>query len=169
MTAQEPNGWLATLLPFLVIAIVLALRFRTMRRERKLDLERLWVVPVVYVILIGFIFSALPPPILGWELLIAGLIPGLVAGWYRGRLIKIHRDPETGELRQQASPLAMLLLVAIIVLKVGARHVFGETAASDPAGPAMLMTDAFIGFAFGLLSATRIETYVRAKRLLAAA
>ena len=34
MTAQEPHGWLATLLPFVVIAVVLALRFRTMRRER---------------------------------------------------------------------------------------------------------------------------------------
>ena len=168
MTAQEPHGWLATLLPFVVIAVVLALRFRTMRRERKLDLKRLGVVPVVYIILIGFIFSALPPPLLGWEILLGGLIVGLLAGWYRGRLIEIRRDPETGELRQKASPLAMLLLLAIIVLKVGARHVFGESAASDPASPAMLMTDGFIGFALGLLSATRLEIYVRAKRLLEA-
>jgi len=167
MTAQEPQGWLATLLPFVVIAVILALRFRTMRSERKLDLKRLWVVPVVYIILIGFIFSALPPPLLGWEILLGGLIVGLLAGWYRGRLIKIHRDPESGELRQKASPLAMLLLLAIIVLKVGARHVFGEDAASDPSSPAMLMTDGFIGFALGLLSATRLEMYVRAKRLLA--
>jgi hypothetical protein len=45
--------------------------------------------------------------------------------------------------------------------------VFGETAASNASSPAMLMTDAFIGFALGLLSATRIEMYTRAKRLLA--
>lgn len=169
MTAQQPHSWLATLLPFVVLAIVIAVRFRRMRGERKLDLKTMWAVPIVYVILIGFMFFALPPPIPGWELLLAGLLVGLLAGWYRGRLIHIRRDPETGELLQKASPLAMLLLLAIIVLKLGAREVFGETAASDPNSPAMLMTDAFIGFALGLLSATRIEMYARARRILAGA
>ncbi len=169
MTVQQPHGWMATLLPFAIIAVVVALRFRTMRRERKLDLKSMWAVPIVYVILIGFMFFALPPPIVGWELFLAGLLVGLLAGWYRGRLIRIQCDPETGELRQKASPMAMVLLLAIIVLKVGARQVFGETAASDPNSPAMLMTDAFIGFALGLLSATRIEMFARAKRILAGA
>jgi amino acid transporter len=106
-----------------VIVLIVFFRVRTMSRERKLDLKSLWAVPIVYVILIGFMFFALPPPITGWELLLAGLIVGLLAGWYRGRLIHIHQDAETGELRQKASPLAMILLLAIIVLKVGARQV----------------------------------------------
>ena len=169
MTPQHPHGWVATLLPFVIIAIMVALRLRSMRRERKLNLKSLWVVPIVYVILIGFMLVALPPPIVGWELLLGGLIIGLLAGWYRGRLIKIHRDPATGELRQKASPIAVLLLLAIILLKVGARQVFGESAASNPGSPAMMLTDAFIGFALGLLSATRIEMYTRAQRILAGA
>lgn len=168
MTIEQPHGWLATLLPFAIIAIVVALRLRTMRSERKLDLKTMWAVPIVYLILIAFMFTALPPTIFGWELILAGLAIGLLVGWYRGRMIQIRRDPETGELRQKASPLAMLLLVAIIVLKLGARQVFGETAASNASSPAMLMTDAFIGFALGLLTATRLEMYTRAKRLLAA-
>jgi hypothetical protein len=61
----------------------------------------------------------------------------------------------------------MLLLVALIVLKLGARAIFGETAAGHPSSSAMLLTDAFIGFALGLLSATRLEIYLRARRLLA--
>jgi hypothetical protein len=169
VTVEQPHGWMATLIPFAIIAVVVLLRIRTMRRERKLDLKAMWAVPIVYVILIGFIFFALPPPIAGWELFLAGLIVGLLGGWYRGRLIRIHRDPQTGELRQKASPVAMLLLLAIIMLKVGARQVFGETAAMDPNSTASLMTDAFIGFALGLLSATRIEMYSRAKRILAGA
>jgi hypothetical protein len=168
MTVEQSHGWLATLLPFAIIAIVVALRLRTMRSERKLDLKTMWAVPIVYLILIAFMFTALPPTIFGWELILAGLAIGLLVGWYRGRMIQIRRDPETGELRQKASPLAMLLLVAIIVLKLGARQVFGETAASNASSPAMLMTDAFIGFALGLLTATRLEMYTRAKRLLAA-
>jgi hypothetical protein len=167
MTIEQPHGWPATLLPFAIIAIVVALRLRTMRGERKLNLKSMWAVPIVYVILIGFMFTALPPTIFGWELILAGLMVGLLLGWYRGRMIQIRLDSETGELRQKASPLAILLLLAIIILKVGARQVFGETAASNASSPAMLMTDAFIGFALGLLSATRIEMYTRAKRLLA--
>lgn len=168
MTTGQPHGWLATLLPFAIIAIVVLLRLRTMRSERKLDLKTMWAVPIVYLILIGFMFTTLPPTIFGWELILAGLAIGLLVGWYRGRMIQIRRDPQTGELRQKASPLAMLLLVAIIVLKLGARQVFGETAASNASSPAMLMTDAFIGFALGLLTGTRLEMYARAKRLLAA-
>ena len=84
------------------------------------------------------------------------------------RFIHIHRDAETGELRQRASPLAMLLLLSIIVLKLGARQVFGAAAATQPGSPALLLTDAFIGFALGLLSATRLELYLRARRLLSA-
>ncbi len=166
MNAGQPHGWLATLLPFAIVAVVIALRLRTMRGERKLNLATLWVIPVVYLALIAVMFAELPPPVAGWALALAGLALGLLAGWYRGRLIGIHRDPDSGELRQKASPVAMLLLVAIVALKLGAREIFGETAASQPNSAAMLMTDAFIGFALGLLSATRIEMYMRAKRLL---
>ncbi len=167
MKTYEAHGWVATLLPFAILAVVVALRLRTMRGERRLNLSTIWFVPVLYVALVAFMFTALPPPAIGWGLSLAGLAVGLFAGWYRGRLIAIHRDPETGELRQKASPLAMLLLVAIIVLKVGARQVFGEAAATQPGSAAMLMTDAFIGFALGLLSATRVEMFIRARRLLA--
>jgi hypothetical protein len=110
----------------------------------------------------------LPPTGLGWGLLAVGLIIGSVLGWHRGKLIHIDRNPETGDLRQKASPLAMILLLALIVLKLGARAIFGETAAGHPASGAMLLTDAFIGFALGLLSATRLELYLRAQRLVAA-
>jgi NAD/NADP transhydrogenase beta subunit len=168
MNAPHSGSWLTTLLPFVVIAVVVTLRIRSMRGERKLSLSTLWIVPVVYVALIAFMFVALPPTATGWALVIAGLVLGIVVGWYRGRMIAIRRDPETGELFQKASPLAMLLLVAIIVLKLGARQVFGEAAATQPGSIAMLMTDSFIGFALGLLSATRIEMYIRAKRLVAA-
>lgn len=164
-----PGGhWATTLLPFVVIAVVLALRLKSMRRERPLKLTTLWLVPAVYLLVAASILLSLPPPPLGWALVGIGLATGLVVGWYRGRLIRIERNPDTGELRQRASPLAMLMLVALIVLKLGARAIFGETAAVQPGSTAMLLTDAFIGFAMGLLSATRAEIYLRARRLLAA-
>jgi hypothetical protein len=60
----------------------------------------------------------------------------------------------------------MLLLVALIVLKLGARTIFGDTAAGHPGSSAMLLTDGFLGFALGLLSATRLELYLRARSLI---
>jgi uncharacterized membrane protein SirB2 len=167
---QEPAGnWLTTLLPFVIIAVVLALRFRSMSKERPLKLSTLWLVPAIYLLLMGSMLFELPPPPIGWALALAGLTAGLVAGWYRGKTIRIERNAETGELRQRASPLAMVLLAAIVVLKLGARAIFGDTAAVHPGSGGLLLTDAFLGFALGLLAATRAELYLRGRRLLSAA
>lgn len=165
---HQPGNWVTALVPFAVIAVVLALRFRSMSKERALKVETLWVIPVVYLLLAGWILVALPPPLMGWGLTALGVVIGVAIGWHRGKMIRIHRDEHSGELRQKASPLAMLLLGALVILKVGARAIFGETAAGHPGSGAMLLTDAFIGFALGLLSATRLELYLRARRVLAA-
>ena len=163
------GNWLTALLPFAIIGIVIALRLRSMTRERPLNLGTLWLVPIIYLVLVGSMLAALPPAPVGWALLVAGLLVGVVLGWHRGKLIRIERNPDTGKLMQRASPLAMLLLVALIALKLGARAIFGETAAGHPGSGAMLLTDAFLGFALGLLSATRLELYLRARRILDAA
>lgn len=163
---HQGTNWIATLLPFAVIAVVLALRLRSMGRERPLKLDTLWVIPAIYVLVASSMLMTLTPPPLGWGLMLAGLAVGAALGWHRGKLIRIERNRKTGELRQKASPVAMLLLVAIIILKLGARAIFGETAAEHPSSSAVLLTDAFLGFALGLLSATRLEIYLRARRLL---
>jgi hypothetical protein len=142
---------------------------RSMSKERPLKVETLWVVPVVYLALVGFMLTTLPPSPLGWGLMGAGVGIGAAIGWHRGKLIRIHRDEQSGELRQKASPLAMLLIVGLIALKMGARAIFGDTAVAHPSSGAMLLTDAFLGFALGLLTATRIELYLRAQRILATA
>ena len=163
---HQGGNWTATLLPFAIIAVVLALRLRSMGRERPLKPGTLWVIPAIYVVIAGSMLMTLTPPPLGWGLMLVGLTVGVAVGWHRGKLIRIDRNSETGELRQKASPVAVLLLVAIIILKIGARAIFGETAAGHPSSSAMLLTDAFLGFALGLLSATRLEIYLRARRLL---
>ena len=165
---HHPGNWTA-LIPFVLVAIVVALRLRSMGRERPLNLSYLWVVPVLYLFIAGSMLAALPPPPLGWGLALAGLGIGIGVGWHRGKLIRISRNPETGALTQKASPLAMLLLIALVGLKLGARAIFGDDAAGHPASAAMMLTDAFIGFALGLLAATRLELYLRARRLLGAA
>jgi hypothetical protein len=165
---QPGENWMGAILPFVIIAVVLALRLRSMSKERSLKVQTLWVVPAIYLLLAGSMLFTLPPPPVGWGLVALGTAVGAAIGWHRGKLIRIHRDERTGELRQKASPIAVLLLAALVVLKLGARAIFGETAAGHPGSGALLLTDAFIGFALGLLSATRLELYLRAQRVLAA-
>ncbi len=164
---HQPGNWVTALLPFVIIAVVLALRFRSMSKERPLKVVTVWVIPVVSLLLAGSTRVALPPPPIGWGLTVLGVVIGAAVGWHRGKMIRIHRDEQSGQLRQKASPLAMLLLAALVILKFGARELFGETAATHPGSGAMLLTDAFIGFALGLLSATRAELYLRGRRILA--
>lgn len=163
---QHGGNWIATLVPFVIFAVVLALRFRSMSRERPLKLGTLWIIPAIYLVIAASMLVALPPPPVGWAVVALGIAVGAVLGWHRGKLIRIERNAETGELRQRASPIAMLLLLAIVVLKLGARAIFGETAAAHPGSGALLLTDGFVGFALGLLSATRLELYLRARRIL---
>jgi hypothetical protein len=56
----------------------------------------------------------------------------------------------------------MLFLIVLIAVRVGARSVLGETSGVSPA----MLTDPLIAFALGMFTLTRLEMYLRAKRLL---
>lgn len=167
MNGGQQGGWMATILPFVIVAIVFALRYRNIGKERPLKLGLLWIVPLVILALAASMFAALPPPPIGWALAAAGLAIGIALGWYRGKLIHIGKK-EDGKLFQQASPLAFFFLLALFAIKFGAREIFGSSSAGNPTSPPMLVTDALMGLAIGLLTTTRVEIYLRAKRLLAA-
>src|SRR3569833_2095696 len=110
---MKPHGgnWLTTALPFVVLALVVAWRFRSLSKERPLNIGTLWVVPAIYLALMASLIVALPPHAAGWAVMAAGLVAGAVLGWHRGKLIRIERNTETGQLMQRASPLAMVLLL----------------------------------------------------------
>jgi hypothetical protein len=92
---------------------------------------------------------------------LAGLVIGAAVGWQRGKMMHIHVDPETHALNQKASPAAILFLVALIAVRSFGRGLLG----SEGLSPAML-TDPLIAFALGMFTLTRVEMYLRAKRLL---
>src|SRR4051812_16451262 len=102
---------LRTVLPIVVIAVVLALRLRSMNQVRPLKLGRLWAMPAILVALAGATLWAHPPGLAGLSIGAVALVAGAMLGWQRGRLTRIERDPAGGELTQRASPAAMILLV----------------------------------------------------------
>jgi len=156
------QSWISYAITFGIIVVVMALRMRGLSKMRPLKLETLWIVPGMYAVVAALMFFTLPP--VGWVAIasLAGLAAGAAVGWQRGKMMHIHVDPETHALNQKASPAAMFFLIALIVVRSGARSLLG---ADSHVSPAML-TDPLIAFALGMFTLQRVEMYLRAKRLL---
>ena len=157
----QPGGLLQYLLPVAIFAVIFAFRVRRMSRERPLKLEQLWIVPTLYLVLVAAAFAATPPRPLGWAISVVGLLVGAALGWQRGKAMRITVDPATHRLNHRASPLAMFMLV----LLVGVRAVL-RAEGSRLHLDAFLVTDVLLAFALGLFAGTRVEMYLRGKRLL---
>lgn len=166
MNQASPQATLiSTIITFTIIGVVLFFRLRSMRKERPLKLGQLFIVPGIFLLLAGFLFSSAPPK--GMVLLwcFVALTIGAALGWQRGRMVHIAVDPETQTLRQKASLASMLFLLALIAVRTAVR----EAAAFNVGGihvDAMAVTDVMLCLAFGLISVQRIEMYLRAKKLL---
>jgi hypothetical protein len=155
-------SWITYAITIGIVVIVLALRMRRMGKMRPLKLETLWVVPVLYLVVAALMFWQLPPTGLGAIACGAALLIGAAVGWQRGKMMHIHVDPQTHALNQKASPAAMLFLIALIVVRSGARTILGQAGGVSPA----MLTDPLIAFALGMFTVTRVEMYLRGKRLL---
>lgn len=156
------QSWTSYAITIAIVVIVLALRMRRMGQMRPLKLGNLWIVPAIYLVVAALMFVQLPPT--GWVAVasIVGLAVGAAVGWQRGKMMHIHVDPETHALNQKASPAAIFFLLALIVVRAGARSVIGETGSVSPA----MLTDPLIAFALGMFTLQRIEMFLRARRLL---
>lgn len=156
------QSWISYAITIAIIVVVLALRMRRMGQMRPLKLGNLWIVPAIYLVVAALMFVQLPPTGVVAIASVAGLAIGAAVGWQRGKMMHIHVDPETHALNQRASPAAMVFLIALIVVRAGARSVIGETGGVSPA----MLTDPLIAFALGMFTLQRVEMYLRAKRLL---
>jgi membrane protein CcdC involved in cytochrome C biogenesis len=156
------QSWVGYAITIAIVIVVMALRMRRMGQTRPLKLETLWIVPALYLAVAALMFWQLPPR--GWVAIAsaAGLAAGAAVGWQRGKMMHINVDPESHALNQKASPAAMFFLIGLIVVRSGARAVLGESGGVSPA----MVTDPLIAFALGMFTLTRIEMYLRAKRLL---
>ena len=156
------QSWVGVAITVAIVVVVLALRMRRMGQMRPLKLETLWVVPARDLVVAALMSWHRPPR--GWVAIasIAALLIGAAVGWQRGKMMHIHVDPETHALNQKASPAAMFFLIALVVVRSGARAVLGQGGGVSPA----MLTDPLIAFALGMFTLTRVEMYLRAKQLL---
>lgn len=162
----QANPLIGYAITAVVVAVVLALRWRRISRVVPLKLERLWIVPALYAGVAAVTFSASPPVGLTWLYCLFALALGAALGWQRGKLMRITVDPQTHALNQTSSPANMIFLLALVVVRSGARAVLAREGDALHLN-ALVVTDLLIALALGLLVAQRLEMYLRAKRLLA--
>ena len=121
-----------------------------MGKMRPLKLETLWIVPALYLVVAALMFVAAPADRLGRDRVAqSGWRSGAAVGWQRGKMMHIHVDPETHALNQKASPAAMIFLIALIVVRSGARGYLG---ARRQRSARRCCTDPLIAFALGMFT-----------------
>jgi len=128
----------------------------------------MWVVPVVVLPLIGMGLFFTPHQPFGpvaWLAFAAALALGAAFGWWRGKTVTIQKMAD-GVLKAKASPLGVIVLVALLAGRTALRG-FLETHAAGWHVDAAVFTDAFLLFAVGLIVAQRLEMYIRARRVMA--
>jgi len=157
----------AGLVPLAIVVLVLVLRNS---RPRPLNIERLWIRPAIVLILMGVALAATAPPLdpLNIGILAAALAIGCGLGWLRGRSMRIDVHPETHALTARASPLGLILIFGLLLVRYALRGAAYESASFLHLS-VLAIADAFMLLAVGMLSVQGLEMWLRARRLLAEA
>lgn len=165
--AGQPHPLIGYVIMAVVLSIVLIVRVRRVNQVRPLKVERLWVVPAVYLVLTLLTFATTPPDAAGWALCALAFVIGGALGWQRGRLMRIDVDPETHAVTMVQSPAALFFIVILIAIRSGMRSASQYGAIGFLHMSPATLTDILVAFGLGLFTAQRVEMFLRARRLLA--
>ena len=164
------------ILPLLIIVPILAFRWQRLSRKRRLKLGLLWLRPAS-VVLVCIAAVALPrflhvpgQPVRSFEVTDLAVIAlaialGSVGGWYMGRTMKIDVHPEDGTLMVQSSPVGLLVILGLVVLRMGVRAGAGYEAQAWHLNIGLIF-EGLITFSAALFTARSLEMYLRAKKVM---
>lgn len=160
--------------PLIGVAVALGIVLLRNRAPRTLRLDMMWIMPAIFILLIAFGLWGMrqapnadlsPYAAADWAILVAAAVLGIVAGWWRGRMITIHKDGD-GVLKAQASPLGLVILVALLVGRQALRP-WLEGHADAFGLNITAIEQAFLVFVVGLIVVQRLEMYLRARTVMA--
>ena len=162
------NG-MAAWVPLAIFGAVMLWRFRNLEKARPLRLPLLWIMPLIVTAVVCFALSAMmPPPTTNPAARLAH--PGGGIGMQRSRLMRLHVEGEGGDARVMVrqSPLALLLIVGVVMVRKLVLPGGMAIGSGHPAATAMLVTDAMLGFALGVVLVSRLVLWQRARAMVAA-
>jgi hypothetical protein len=155
------------IVPLAIIVPILVVRNS---KPRPLKIERLWVRPAIFIGLMATALAAAAPPLdlPDVALLMAALGIGCGMGWLRGRSVRIDVHPATHDLTARASPLGLVLIVGLIVVRYGLRDAAAQSAPILHLSY-LAVADALVLMAVAMMVVQGLEMWLRARRLLAEA
>ncbi|MGA0600534.1 hypothetical protein ACO2Q3_07500 [Caulobacter sp. KR2-114] len=168
MFGQASGGNSPQLLVLIAIAALVILVRNA--RPRRLRVEGLWIIPLVYVAILVALLAAAPPPVtpLAIGVLVAGAVIGGAIGWQRGRFTRIDLDPQTHEMTSRASVVGIAFILVVLLARVGLRSMAAEGRLNIGLPP-LVIADGLLVLAMFMLSVQRLEIWLRASRMLAEA
>jgi hypothetical protein len=167
MHQQIPED--ARMMTFIIPLVVIGLVILRNSRARRLRIETLWIAPLMILLLVGLSLSQEGmPSTLGLAADAAALTGGALLGWWRARFTQITIDPASHELTSRASPLGMLVILAVFAVRYGLR-MYAVQDAGAIGLPVNVVADAALVLTIGLVCAQRFEIFTRASRMLAEA
>lgn len=161
MTPQQTQF----LIPLLVVIPILLLRWRRISKPRPLAWRYLWVRPVTFWLVAALLMASAPPLLSDLPWLALGLALGAAAGWQWGRAMAIEMHPENGTLMVKGSNIAMLVLVALVLVRMALKTGLTMEARAWHLDVA-LITDVFICSSIGIFTMRAVEMYLRARKVM---
>lgn len=153
-----------------VIALVGALVWFRNRKPRRMQVNRLWIIPATVVagISAGLIFGRPAGATFYWVesvLGAAGLAAGAIAGWWRGSLMRLAVNGEDRTIKAQVSPLGLVFMLGLLTCRRAVEYLVETGALILPFNP-LIVVQTLLLFVAATVVSQRVELWVRAHRLL---
>ncbi len=158
-----------TTLVIVIVLIVAIIGFRIYRsvREQRWSITKMWIVPIIFVCLLGVIVGIdVPTSIWVVPAAIAGLAAGLGVGLYQGTHTTVRADHAAGNVYIKISPIGNIIFLGVLALRIGLRFIVAPpSAAAGHAGAAgalalspeaTIISGALLALAVGMLIGLRI-------------
>jgi len=152
MAVVIPNGNFAGNSFSIIIIVLLIVIFQL--RERKVKLRSLIIMPVILSLFTLPIVYMEMYSIFNIAVIFAGLLIGVLMGMLIGKFmkVKIHED---GSMILKGSFLAVLMWIAIIIIRIYGRSVLSSMGIMD----LNLLTSVFLIMALGAMISRRVYIY----------
>lgn len=146
---------LPRILPFAIPLLVVAVILLRARKPKRIHVGKLWIGPLFATlgISMGLWFTPHPPfGILQYAAMALAAGLGVAAGTARAHTLRLWREPGTGHVLAQASPVALLAIIVLVGVRMAVRQTGGiNPVGSTPGVWAATIIDASMLFALGMV------------------
>ena len=156
--------------PYIVPLLVAALVIRRSMQARKVNTVRMWIRPIILLLMVAGAFAEAPIP---GPIAIAGFLVAAAAGVALGTYMASHQhltiDEKTGHVSSRSSTIGTALFLGLFAIRFGAKLVFPELAQPGHHGGQVAMAaNGLLVFTVGVLIAQTVSIWRRTQPLLAA-